>query len=115
MIAGKKYKRVKIYDNYIVYEKGDVVNYNTKQKLSINKQVTLYGKELKKKSVNLKRLIYETWYDVVLTPKDILKFKDGNSTNFHYTNLIHVNGPNKHLNFILDPKKKWKIFKNFDN
>lgn len=75
----------------------------------------MHGKGLQKKDFNLKRLIYETWNDVVLTPKDIIKFKDGDSTNLHYTNLIHVNGPNKHLNFVLDPKKKWKIFKNFDN
>lgn len=118
----KKFKPIKGYEHYIIYEDGTIYNTKTKKSLKYGKinstiaRVILYKKNINKVGFTVTRLIYETWYNTVLTPKDIIKFKDNNSTNFHYKNLINVNDENKHLNHMpLDDSKEWKIFKDFDN
>lgn len=112
-------KRVKVYDNYWISENGVVHNKMDKPLKVIyhppfkSAVVNLY-KAGKMKTFTLTRLIYETFYDVVLTKKDIIKFQDNNAHNFHYTNLINVNAANKHLNHIeLDTEKEWKIIEKY--
>ena len=108
-------KRVKVYDNYWISEDG-VVHNKMNKPLKVQYHlpntsavVNLY-KEAKAKTFTLTRLIYETFYDVVLIKKDIIKFRDNNPQNFHYTNLINVNALNKHFNHPkLDVEKQWKI------
>lgn len=115
-----KSKSVKNYEQYIIYENGMIENTKTKKILKyrqVDKKSTvmLYNHN-RRQTFMITRLIYETWYDVELTPDDIIKFKDNNCNNFHYTNLININDKNKHLNHMnLDSTKEWKISKDFDN
>lgn len=112
-----KYKMIKDYENYNIDEYGIVYNNKTKKIIQHNNRLTLtLYKKNTKKSFTVTRLIYTTWYDVILTPKDIIKFKDNDNNNLHYTNLININDINKHDNhMILDTTKEWKIFRDFDN
>lgn len=116
-----KFRAIKNYEHYIIYEDGRIYNTKTKNTLKYGKRnnsmarVTLY-KNNKDKGFMVTRLIYETWYNVILTSKDTIKFKDNDCTNFHYTNLINVNDVDKHLNHMtLDETKEWKIYKDFNN
>lgn len=110
-----KYKRVKNYKHYIVYEDGTIKNIKTDYIFPRRISIKLHNGKVVK-NIGLKRLIYETWYNKKLTRKDIIKFKDGNQLNYHYTNLINVNDIKKHRHHIkLDPTKKWKIIKKYPN
>jgi hypothetical protein len=118
-----EYKTIKNYENYNLYENGDVFNNKTNQKLTINNsnnQSTIkLCKNSKSNTFTLGRLIYETFYNEKLTNKDIIKFKNENSDNkFHYKNLEKINKTDmfKNINhIILDTNKEWKNIKNYDD
>jgi hypothetical protein len=118
-----EYKIIKDFENYILYENGDVLNNNTKQKLTINNSNNQYTiklcKNSKSKTFTLIRLIYEIYYNDKLTNKDIIKFKNQNSDEkFHYKNLEKINRTDmfKNINhIILDTNKEWKNIKNYED
>jgi hypothetical protein len=116
-----KFCVIPFYDKYVIYEDGEIFNIvtKTKPKISLYKNsfiVSLQDSNKKFKSFTYRRLIYEVWYDIKLTDKDKIKCRDNDKNNHHYTNLINVNGPNKHLTHMpLDSTKEWKIVEDFDN
>ena len=118
-----EYKIIKDFENYNLYENGDIFNNKTNQKLIINNfnnksRIKLY-KNSKSITFTLGRLIYETFYNEKLTNKDIIKFKNENSDNrFHYKNLEKINRTDmfKNINhIILDTNKEWKNIKNYED
>lgn len=116
-----KFKVIPSCDNFIIYEDGEIFNTTTKNKMNryLNGKtvsISLKDNNNKPKTVSCRKLIYETWYDIKLTNKDKIKFKDNDKNNYHYKNLINVNGPDKHLTHMpLDETKEWKIIEGFDN
>jgi len=116
-----KFKVIPSCDNFIIYEDGEIFNTATKNKMNryMNGKVvsiSLKDNNNKPKTVSCRKLIYETWHDVKLTDKDKIKFRDNDKDNYHYTNLINVNGPDKHLiHMPLDETKEWNIIKGFNN
>jgi hypothetical protein len=116
-----KFRELQSYNNYIMYEDGEIMNIITKNKVNVSIKIKMISVCLRDnndiyKTISYRRLIYETWNDIKLTDKDKIKFKDNNKNNFHYTNLINVNGPDKHLTHMsLDPTKEWKIIEGFDD
>lgn len=117
-----EYKSIKEFENYIIYENGDVYNKKTKQKITINFTNNQYLIKLyndgKSKSITLIRLIYETFFNVKLTNSDIIRFKDENSDNkFHYKNLEKLNRTDMFKNInneTLDNNKEWKFIKDYE-
>lgn len=115
------FRVIPLYDKYIIYEDGEIFNIVTKikPKISLVKGtlvVSLQDSNKINKSFTYRRLIYEVWYGIKLIDKDKIKFRDNDKNNHHYTNLINVNGPDKHLTHMpLDPAKEWKIVEEFDN
>lgn len=111
-----------IYDNYIIYENGDIYNKNTSKMLKYSVSNTNQCKisltvNNKRKTFTLPRLVYENFCGI-LTKNDIIMYKDKNFINFQYTNLIKVNRKNvlKYNNkLILDINKEWKNIKNYPN
>lgn len=117
------YKVTKDYPNYGIRENGEIFNINTNYVLKIkfdrcNQAIINLRKPGNRISdtVSIGRIIYATYNNVVLSKNDIIKFKDNNNRNFHYTNLININDNNKYINHIeLDSTKKWKIIYNYPN
>lgn len=115
-------KSIKIsdYDNYLLYENGDIYNKKTEQNLklaSVNNtmRVTLCSGG-KRKSIALQRLIYENFYGCKLTNNEIIRFKDNNINNFHYKNLEKINRKDmfkNNTNELLDNSKEWKYIENY--
>lgn len=76
-----EYKNIKDFDNYILYENGDVYNIkrNKQMKSRVNNghiQIGLNNNNNKKKDFTLARLIYECFYNEKVTNSEIIKFKD---------------------------------------
>lgn len=112
------FRVVPLYEKYIVYEDGETFNTLTKYKLKVSSLgvLCLQDNNNQSKPFTHRRLIYEVWYGIKLIDKDKIKFRDNDKNNHHYTNLINVNGPNKHLTHMpLDQTKEWKIVEDFDN
>jgi hypothetical protein len=117
-----EYKTIKEFENYIIYENGDVYNKKTKQKLAINFTNNQYLIKLcndgKSFSITLIRLIYDTFFNVKLTNSDIIRFKNNNSDNkFHYKNLEKLNRTDMFKNInneTLDNNKEWKFIKDYE-
>jgi hypothetical protein len=116
------FKKINNYDNYIIYENGDIINTDSKNNISFSLQQKKYIIRLKKntktKTFNYLRLIYETFYNTKLSLNDIIKFKNSNTLNFHFTNLEKINRTDlrKVINHIeLDNNKEWQIIKNYNN
>ena len=117
-----EHKIIKGFENYILYENGDIYNNKTNKKVNkklegTNKyKITLYNN--KNYCFTLIRLIYETFFDVKLTNSDIIRFKDENSNNkFHYKNLEKLNRTDMFKNInneILDKNKEWKFIKDYE-
>jgi hypothetical protein len=111
-----EYKIIKDFENYNLYENGDIFNNKTNQKITINNSNNKYTiklcKNSKSNTFTLGRLIYETFYNEKLTNKDIIKFKSENSDDkFHYKNLEKINRTDmfKNINhIILDTNKEWQ-------
>jgi hypothetical protein len=84
------YKKIYNYDNYIIYENGDIINTDTKYKIGIDFRRNTYKIRLsdngKIKSFNLLRLLYETFYNIKLMSNEIVKLKQLEHNIFHYTN-----------------------------
>lgn len=105
------YKPIPNYPNYIIYENGDIVNKNTNHKLKLTlsqnepARVHLCNHNIVK-HFNVSRLIYEVFNDIKLKKSDRIVFNDGNTNNYHHTNLVIRN--EKHQ-IQLDPTKIWKI------
>lgn len=118
-----EYKIIKDFENYNLYENGDVFNSKTNQKLIINNSNNKFTiklcKNSKSNTITLCRLIYETFYNEKLTNRDIIKFKNENSDDkFHYKNLEKINRTDmfKNINHvILDINKEWKNIKNYED
>lgn len=110
-----KFKVIPSCDTFIIYEDGEIFNTVTKNKMNrfVNGNgisISLKDNNNKPGTVSCRKLIYETWYDIKLTNKDKIKFRDNDKNNYHYTNLINVNGPDKHLiHMPLDETKEWMI------
>jgi len=111
------------FENYNLYENGDIINLDTNKKISISKNRNSYFIRLNKLgktySINILRLIYENFNNIKLTNTHIIKFKNETIKNkFHYTNLEKINRKDmfKNINHIkLDNTKEWKIVKNFSD
>lgn len=116
-----EYKNIEGFDNYIVYENGDVYNIkrNKQMKSRVNNgqiKIKLSDDDGEKEFI-LARLIYENFYNERLLHTDIIKFKDDNKLNIHYTNLlkIHKRDIFKTSGQLLDENKKWVIINGFEN
>ena len=89
-------KNIKNYEHYQLFEDGRVLNTETNKyiKNRFNKNNGLHYVYLTKNKIRknfvLARLVYENYYDVQLTNKEIIKFNDGNNENHHYKNLIKI-------------------------
>ena len=109
------------FENYNLYENGDIINLDTNKKISISKNRNSYFIRLNKLgktySINILRLIYENFNNIKLTNTHIIKFKNETIKNkFHYTNLEKINRKDmfKNINHLeLDNTKEWKIVKNY--
>ena len=115
-----KYKKIENYDNYILYENGDIINSNTNKKLKIyyrNNYFVRLSKEGKTVTVFILRLIYESFYNIKLNNSEIIQLKNENiQDKFHYTNLEKINRKDMRKNEnheTLDNMKEWKIVKNY--
>lgn len=105
------YKLIRDYENYFIYENGDIISNKRKTKnlmaIDAENRTTLC-KNGKQKSLMVTRLMYETWYNKKLKTTEIIKFCDNNKNNLHYSNLINTSDRNtKHL--PLDPNKEWRF------
>jgi hypothetical protein len=115
------FKKIKGYENYHIYENGDVYNIATNIKLKIinNRDISVKLENNGiKKNVSLKKIIYENFNEEPINSGDIIKFKDNNKLNFHYKNIIKINRKemfkvNKDKEFKLDNTKEWKIIKDY--
>lgn len=113
--------KIKNFDNYILYENGDIINTNTNKKLKIYTNKNSYyiklSKDGKPTSLFIFKLIYETFYNEKLTNSEIIRFKnENNQDKFHYSNLMKVNRKDIRKNenhSELDKSKEWKIIKNY--
>lgn len=120
-----EYKFVKYYENYKIYENGDIININskTKRKIAVSCNNDQYRINLckngKHKGFTLVRLIYETYYNDVLTDNYIIRFKDENcDEKFHYKNLEKISRTDMFKKIdhdVLDINKEWKNIKNYDD
>ena len=119
-----EYKKVKNFENYIIFENGSVLNTKTGKDIKefLNKHNNQYYIRLtnngKNSTFTLSRLVYETYYDEKLTTREIISFKDGNKTNFHYKNLVKVKRIDmfkSNEEIILDTSKEWKKIENYDD
>ena len=117
------YTTIKDCDNYIVYENGDVMNINTKKNIKVTNNNNRYYIRLimnnkKSKSFTLSRLVYESFYNEILSDNDIIRYNDNNKTNFHYTNLKKVHRIDMFKvdeKIELDPTKEWKKIDGYDD
>jgi len=116
------YKNIKNYNNYIIYENGDIINTNTKDKLSVDFRRNKYTVRLsyngKVKSFNYLRLMYEIFYNTKLASKEIVRLKQIEHNIFHYTNIEKINRTDmfKNINHCkLDDTKEWIIIRNFED
>ena len=118
-----KFKNLNNFENYKLYENGDIINSNTNKKIKISKKGSSYyislSKEKKTTTMYLPKLIYETFYNEKLSNNEIVRFKDEiNQDKFHYTNLEKINRKDLRKNENhneLDKTKEWMIVKNFDD
>jgi hypothetical protein len=81
-----EYKNIKNYEHYQLFEDGKIYNTKTKKyikpfKASKSICVKLSDKDLIK-TFALSRLVYENYYDIELSNKEIIKFIDDNNKNF---------------------------------
>ena len=118
MIQRKKlyYKHVREYDKYLSYENGDLVTTNRTIFVTIivrENRMSL-AKNGNQIYVKATRVIYETWHNKKLKKSDFIRFRDGDKTNLHYTNLIN-SSDNNLTHLILDRAKEWKFVKNYPN
>lgn len=113
-------QEVEIYDNYILYEDGNIKVKKTGKFLKDPTQkkyptVFLIDKEGILNRRRLHQLVYEKFCGTVKNDKMVI-FKDGNSKNYHYTNLICVSKKENSKTFqnqeiVMDPNLKWvKVF-----
>lgn len=119
-----EFKQIKNFEQYLLYENGQIYNTKTKKyikccKSDSNQQYIKLLNNGKSYTFTLPRLIYEIFYNDVLTNNDIIKFMDNNIDNLHYTNLKKINRTNmfkKDNNDInLDNNKIWKNIKNYED
>lgn len=112
---------MKGYENYKVYENGDVYNITTSKKKALNiangnDLIGLY-KNSKEKMIKLSRLVYESFYNEELSKYEIIVFKDEKlEEKFHYKNLKKIKRTDllSETHDELDPSKEWKFVKNTD-
>ena len=117
------YRHIRGYENYILYENGDVYNTNTNKKLKVNFSNNQYHisfcKNSKQKSFTYVRVIYEMFYNDTLTNNEIIQFIDKNSEEkFNYKNLKKINRTDifKNVNHeTLDIDKEWRMINNYDD
>lgn len=118
------YKTIKNYDDYIVYENGDIynINRNNKMKYFITNNICYIklSKNEKRKTFVYSRLVYNHFNDIELKSNETIKFKDNNNLNFHYENMEKIllnnfNIKQKKTTTILDTNKKWTIIKDYSN
>ena len=122
----------KIFKGYIFFENGDIYNNKTGDKITYNfnnKFINLY---IKTKTIryNILNLIYELFYNKTLTENEIIKFKDNNENNLHYTNLYKDNKQLSNENIIpiekidyfvkynincLDSSLEWRPVKDYED
>ena len=117
--------KIKNYDNYLLYENGDIINTKTNRKMEIsldsskNTHRVRLNKETKTTTFNALRLIYEKFNNVELTTNEIIKLKNEDLKNkFHFTNLVKINRKDIRKNENhkeLDKTKEWKIIKNYSD
>lgn len=103
------YKKIKNYENYLIYDNGDILNLNTKKILngSIGENGYKYyrlSKDGKKKMFYAHRLIAETFID---NPKNlpIVNHIDGNKLNNNINNLEWVSCSDNTKHFHTTIKK----------
>lgn len=105
------YKLIRDYENYRIYENGEVTN-SKGNKMTIKNHKLNLCKNGKYKNLVVTRLMYENWYNKKLTKQENIKFCDNDKTNLHYTNIINPSEPNSnHLE--LDICKEWKFVKGY--
>ena len=116
-----RFIKIDNFDNYKLYENGDVINIKLNKKLSTflsrNQYFLKISIDKKKYTFNFLRLMYEKFYNEKITSNDIIRLKNENIENkFHYQNLEKVNRNDmiKNENHDeLDNTKEWKIVKNY--
>lgn len=116
-----RFVKIDNFDNYKLYENGDVINIKLNKKLSTflsrNQYFLKISIDKKKYTFNFLRFMYEKFYNEKLTSSDIIRLKNENIENiFHYKNLKKVNRKDmiKNENHDeLDNTKEWKIVKNY--
>lgn len=117
------HKKIKDFENYIIYDNSDIKNIKTDKKLKpeVDKNYN-YKIGLRKKSkqyyFSLSKLVYETFSEDILKKDETIKFKDNDKNNLNYENLIKIH---KTLSIIgisdklkLDKDKKWSVIKNYE-
>lgn len=105
------YKIIKNYPNHKIYENGDIINIkNVKLKCKDNRVGLCY--DGKQRTHCQKKLLYENFYDVNLSPDENICLIDKNQP-LHYTNIKII--PKGWINNQdeLDPNKEWKFIKGY--
>jgi len=116
-----EHKNIKDFEDYIVYENGEIYNIKTNKKARIEtngeRRIAVLKKDNIEKCITLSRLIYEAFYDVKLLRSDHINFIDGNNLNFNYKNLekIHKKYTLAKNGNVDTESDKWKIINNFSD
>lgn len=114
-------KNIEGYENYILYENGDIYNKKNDKYVKVGMSSGNYRVKLANengiKSFFLLRMIYEIYYNEKLTNNYIIRLKTTNiNDKFHYKNLEKIKRVDmfKKNNYQLDISKEWKSIKNYD-
>lgn len=93
---------MEIFNNYIIYENGDIFNKCKKKFIKIKEngfvKIRINGE---KKELSLSKLVYENYIGSI-KENEFIGFRDKNNKNFHYSNLKKY-------------KRKWKLIKNYED
>jgi hypothetical protein len=110
-----EYKNINGFENYIVYENGEIFNTKTNKKISTKKNSSGFLLvRLNNITFTASRIIYEAFISK-LESNEMIIYKDNNPHNLHYKNLEKVNKSHikKNIEDDLDKNKEWKIIPNY--
>lgn len=110
-----QYKLIRGCDNYRLYENFLFINMDSKQRkpLLVRNNHMSYTINGVFKQGKATRIMFETWMNKQLKTTDIIRFRDNDKTNLHYTNLINSSDPNISDHLPLDPMKIWELVKDY--
>ena len=115
-----KFKNIKNYENYKLYENGSIFNAKTNKYLTLptsqHQSRIKLTKNGKLKGFTLERLIYENVHDTKLNNNEIIIHVDNDKNNFYWNNLKKIDRTDmfkKEIIQELDKNKEWTNVKNY--